>query len=59
MINYVNVIEDWSIIEKDYTPVYNKTTNKLTIASKLKKRDNDYAVNAILSMVSESVALTF
>ena len=59
MINYFNILEVWDIVEKGYEPKYDKTTNQLTIESKLEEEENLYVENAILSSVSESVAIMF
>ena len=60
MVNYLNILEVWDIVEKGFVPTYvegeNKLpTNRLTTESKLEKRENDNAVNAIYYSVSESV----
>jgi gag-polypeptide of LTR copia-type len=59
MINYLNILEIWDIVDKEYIANYNPTSNVLTTESLLDKRANDNAVNAILNSVSESVALLF
>ena len=59
MINYLNILDVWDVVESGYSPKYNETTNKLTTESVMTKRDNDNAVNAILNSVSEPIALIF
>jgi gag-polypeptide of LTR copia-type len=59
MVNYLNILEVWDIVEKGYIAKYNSTTNVLTTESLLDKMANDNAVNAILNSVSEGVALLF
>ena len=59
MINYFNILEVWDIVEKGYEPKYDKTTNQLTIESKLAVEDNLFAENAILNLVGDSVEIEF
>jgi hypothetical protein len=58
-INYLNILDVWSIIEYGYEPKYNTTTYNLTIESQIDKGLNDCAVNVILNSVSEPIALVF
>ena len=57
MIDYFNILEVWDIVEKWYEPKYDKTTNQLTIESKIAEEDNFYAENAILSSIGDSVEI--
>jgi hypothetical protein len=59
MINYLNILEIWEIVEKYYVPKYNPDTNILTTESLIIKRKNDNIVNAILNSVSEGIAFLF
>jgi gag-polypeptide of LTR copia-type len=59
MINYLNILDVWSIIEHEYEPKFNTTTHSLTIESQIDKGLNDCAVNVILNSVSEPIALVF
>jgi hypothetical protein len=59
MINYLNILDVWSIVEYGYEPKYNTTTHSLTIESQIDKGLNDYAVNVILNSVSEPIDLVF
>ena len=66
MINYLNILEVWYVVEKGYTPTYTSvategsTDAKIeTVDSKQTKKDNDLAINAIINLVSESIALIF
>jgi hypothetical protein len=54
MINYLNILGIWDIIEKGYIPRFDEIIKKLTANSKINKKNNDYAVNIILNLVSES-----
>jgi hypothetical protein len=59
MINYVNILGVWDIIEKGYIPKLNENTKKLTVEFKIEKKHNDYIVNIILNSVSESKRFLF
>jgi hypothetical protein len=59
MVNYLNILEVWNIVDKGYIAKYNPTSNVLTSESLLDKRANDNTINTILNSVSESVALLF
>ena len=59
MINYFNILEVWDIVEKGYEPKYDKTTNQLTIESKIAEEENLCAENAILSSIGDSVKIEF
>ena len=62
MINYLNILELWDVVNKGYTPIFTTTTTDIKIEtpeSKQTKKDNDLAINAIINLVSESVALIF
>jgi hypothetical protein len=59
MINYLNILDVWSIVKHDYEPKFNTTTLCLTTESQIDKSLNDYVVNAILNSVSEIITLVF
>ena len=67
MINYLNILEIWDVVENGYTPTYTtivateSTSNIIieTIDSKTTKKENDLAVNAIFNLVHESVFSLF
>ena len=59
MVNYLQLIEVWSSIEKEFTPTYGEDGKTPTTASKLEQTVNDNAVNAILNSVSENIAMIF
>ena len=66
MINYLNILEIWYVVDKGYTPKFipiptdSATDVKVeTPESKQTKKDNDFATNAIFNLVSESVASIF
>jgi gag-polypeptide of LTR copia-type len=59
MINYLNILDVWSIIEHGYEPKYNTATHSLTTKSQIDKGLNDYAVNAIFNSISELILLVF
>jgi hypothetical protein len=54
MVNYLNILSIWDIIERGYIPRFDEIIKKLTANSKIDKKNNDYAVNIILNSVSES-----
>jgi hypothetical protein len=57
MINYLNSLDVWSIVENDYEPKFNPTTFSLATKSQIEKGHNDYAINAILNSVSVPIVL--
>jgi gag-polypeptide of LTR copia-type len=59
MINYLNILDVWSIVEYGYEPKYNTTIHSLTTESQIDKGINDCAVNVILNSISEPIALVF
>jgi gag-polypeptide of LTR copia-type len=59
MINYLNILDVWSIVEYGYEPKYNTTTHSLTTESQIDKGLNDCALNVILNSVSEPITLVF
>jgi hypothetical protein len=44
MINYLNILDVWSIVEYPYEPKYNITTHSLTTESQIDKDLNDCTV---------------
>ena len=67
MINYLNILEIWDVVENGYTPTYTtivatESTSDITFEtpdSKATKKENDIAVNVIYNLVHESVASLF
>jgi hypothetical protein len=59
MVNYLNILEVWDVVEKYYILKYNSDTNILTTKSLLVKTNNDNVVNIILNSVGKGVALLF
>jgi hypothetical protein len=59
MINYLNILDVWSIVEHGYELKYNTTTHSLTAESQIDKCLNNCVINAILNSVSEPIALVF
>jgi hypothetical protein len=59
MVNYLNILGIWNVIQHGYVPHYDP--NNLTMTQKVKelKSQNDYAVNIILNSVSEKIAILF
>ena len=59
MINYLNIIEVWDVVEKGYTPKFNTLATDSTddakvesLESILAKKDNDLATNAIYNLIN-------
>ena len=59
MVNYLQLIEVWSSVEKEFKPAYGADGTTQTATLKLEQVINDNAVNAILNSVSENVAMIF
>jgi gag-polypeptide of LTR copia-type len=59
MINYLNILDVWYIVEHGYESKYNITTHSLTTEIQIDKGLNDCEVNAIFNSVSEIIALVF
>jgi hypothetical protein len=59
MVNYLNILRVWVIVEKRYISRFDENTEKLSVESKIDKKINDYAVNIILNSVSESNKFLF
>ena len=59
MTNYMKLIEVWKTVENGFTLVYNTTTNIITTESKLTKKVDDIAMNAIMGAVHESIWIVF
>jgi hypothetical protein len=55
----MNISGIWDIVEMEYIPRFDEIIKKLTIKSKIDKKNNDYVVNIILNLVSESKGLLF
>jgi hypothetical protein len=59
MINYLNILDVWFIIEHGYEPKFNPITHSLITESQIDKSLNDCAVNAIFNLISKPIALVF
>jgi endonuclease V-like protein UPF0215 family len=59
MINYLNILDVWYIVEYGYEPKFNSTTHSLTTESQIDKGLNNCAVNAIYNSISEPITLVF
>ena len=59
MTNYMKLIEVWEAVENGFTPTYNKDTKIITTESKLAKKVDDLAMNAIMDVVHESIWIVF
>jgi hypothetical protein len=59
MVNYINMLDVWDVVKHGYVSRYDP--NKLTLTQKAKelKSQNDYAINVILNLVSERIAILF
>ena len=55
MVNLLNLIDVWDIIEKRYSPKYNAGTKVLTNESQLEKTTNENAMNVIFNFQIESL----
>jgi gag-polypeptide of LTR copia-type len=59
MVNYLNILDLWDVIQHDYIPHYDSSNLILTQKVKELKSQNDYAVNIILNSVSEKIVILF
>jgi gag-polypeptide of LTR copia-type len=59
MVNYLNILDLWDVVQHDYVPHYDPSN--LALAKKVEelKSQNDYAVNVILNLVSERISILF
>jgi hypothetical protein len=59
MVNYLNILDIWDVVQHSYVPHYDPSNLTLTQKVKELKSQNDYAVNVILNSVSERIAILF
>jgi hypothetical protein len=59
MVNYLNILDVWDVIQHGYVPHYDSSNLTLTQKAKELKSQNDYAVNVILNLVSKRIAILF
>jgi hypothetical protein len=59
MINYINILDFWNVIQHDFIPHYDPRNFTMTLKVKELKSQNDHAVNVILNSVSEKIAILF
>jgi hypothetical protein len=59
MVNYLNILDLWDVIQYDYVPHYDPSNLTLTQKIKELKSQNDYTVNIILNSVSERITILF
>jgi hypothetical protein len=59
MVNYLNILDFWDVVQHGYIPHYD--SNNLTLTQNVKelKYQNNYVVNVILNSVSEIIAILF
>jgi acetoin utilization deacetylase AcuC-like enzyme len=49
MINYLNILDVWFIVEHDYEPKFNPTTHSLITETQIDNGHNYCVVNVILN----------
>jgi gag-polypeptide of LTR copia-type len=59
MVNYLNILDLWDVVQHGYISHYNPSNLILTQKAKELKFQNDYAVNVILNSISEKIAILF
>jgi hypothetical protein len=59
MVNYLNILDLWDVVQHGYVSHYDPSNLTLTQKTKELKSQNDYAVNVILNSVSERIAILF
>jgi hypothetical protein len=59
MVNYLNILDLWNVVQHDYIPHYDPSNLTLTQKAKRLKSKNDYGVNVILNSVSERIIILF
>jgi gag-polypeptide of LTR copia-type len=59
MVNYINIVDLWDVVQLDYVPHYDTSNLTLTQNVKKLKSQNDYAINIILNSVSEKIVILF
>jgi hypothetical protein len=57
MVNYLNILDLWDVVQHGYVPHYDPSNLTLIQNAKKLKSQNDYAV--ILNSVSERIAILF
>jgi hypothetical protein len=59
MINYLNILDIWDVVQHGYLLYYEPNNHTLTQKIKELKSQNDYAVNVILNSISKSITILF
>jgi hypothetical protein len=59
MVNYLNILDLWNVVQYGYVPHYDPSNLTLTQNVKELKSQKDHAVNVILNSVSERIAIFF
>jgi gag-polypeptide of LTR copia-type len=59
MVNYLNILDLWDVVQHGYVPHYDPSNLILTQKAKELKSQNDYTVNVILNSVSEKIVILF
>jgi hypothetical protein len=59
MVNYLNILDLWDVIQHGYIPHYDPSNYTLTQKTKEMESQNDYIVNVILNSVSERIYILF
>jgi hypothetical protein len=59
MVNYLNILDIWDVVQHGYVPQYDPSNVTLTQKVKKLKSQNDYAVKVILNSVSEKNVILF
>jgi hypothetical protein len=59
MVNYLNILGLWDVVQYGYIPHYDPSNPTLTQKMKELKSQNDYAINVILNSVSERIVILF
>jgi gag-polypeptide of LTR copia-type len=59
MVNYLNILGIWDVVQYGYIPHYDPSNLILTQKVKKLKSQNNYAVNVIINSVSEKIAILF
>jgi hypothetical protein len=57
MVNYLNILDIWDVVQHGYISHYDPSNHTLTQKVKELKSQNDYVVNVILNSVSERTKL--
>jgi gag-polypeptide of LTR copia-type len=59
MVNYLNILGLWDVVQHGYVPYYDPTSLTLTQKTKELKSQNNYAINVILNSISERIVILF